>query len=386
MDTPREDAFDDVVALASELCAMPIALFSIVDHDRQWFKSAIGIDISETTRDVSFCGHAILEARRPFVVDDAVDDERFCTNPLVIGGPLIRFYAGVPVVSPSGKPIGTLCVMDHRPRTLTPVQRHALVVLARQIEVQLALRQTVLLHIKAAREKRELTEMIIHDLKSPLASIGPNAEYIAETSGAVEVRLAATDIKDAAHRMHRLVLDVLDTSIAPESGVRLRLAAVDVGALLQDITDKTLGRARGLGTSVEVAPTSHGVTADADVDLIRRVVENLVDNALKYAANGGGCVRLAARDKDGRVEVSVADDGAGIPTADHSRIFHRGARLSETDAAATTSRGLGLRFCAIAVEAHGGRIVVEHNMPRGTLFRFSLPMASLSTPPAPAFH
>lgn len=386
VDTPPEDAFDDVVALASELCDTPIALFSLIDHGRQWFKSAVGIDITETTRNVSFCAYAIAQAHRPFVVDNASDDVRFRDSPLVTGGPRIRFYAGVPVAAPNGKPIGTLCVMDHRTRSLTAVQRHALVVLARQIEAQLALRQTVLLHIKAAREKRELTEMIIHDLKSPLASIGPNAEYIAEVSGAVDVRLAAADIKDAAHRMHRLVLDVLDTSMTVDTGVRLRLGALDIGVLLQDIADQTLGRARGLGTTLDVDPASHGILVDADSDLVRRVVENLLDNALKYAANGGGHVRLAARDKDGRVEVSVSDDGAGIATADHARIFHRGARLSGVDAAASTSRGLGLRFCAIAVEAHGGRIVVEHNRPQGTLFRFTLPAASMSTPPGPAIH
>ncbi len=142
LDTPAEPAFDDIARLAGQLCDTPIALVSLVDADRQWFKARVGLDLSETSRDVSFCAHAI-GSPEVLVVRDTREDERFADNPFVTGDPNIRFYAGAPLMLEPDVSVGTLCVIDHVPRDLTPVQIGALAALARQVSSELKLRRTL---------------------------------------------------------------------------------------------------------------------------------------------------------------------------------------------------------------------------------------------------
>ncbi len=132
LDTVSEQEFDDITLLASQICEVPIALISLIDGDRQWFKSRVGLDATETPRDISFCGHAILD-NTLFEVSNALDDSRFADNPLVTGAPDIRFYAGMPIINSDGLALGTLCVIDNTPNTLTSKQRDTLAILARQV-------------------------------------------------------------------------------------------------------------------------------------------------------------------------------------------------------------------------------------------------------------
>ncbi len=140
LDTPNEPEFDDLVALAAQVCAAPIALVSLVDEHRQWFKASFGLQARQTPREVSFCGHALLE-KDLLVVPDTARDERFADNPLVTGDPGIRFYAGAPLRTADGQTLGTLCVIDRQARELSEAQRRGLLVLSRHVMAQLELRR-----------------------------------------------------------------------------------------------------------------------------------------------------------------------------------------------------------------------------------------------------
>ena len=156
LDTDPEKSFDDLTILASHICQTPVALISLIDSDRQWFKSKRGVDVNETPREVSFCAVAIQQPAL-FVVPDATQDPRFSSNPFVVSDPKIRFYAGAPFTSSEGHPLGTLCVVDVVPRSLTPDQEAALLALSRQVQAQFELRKN-LMELRAALAERDRAE------------------------------------------------------------------------------------------------------------------------------------------------------------------------------------------------------------------------------------
>ena len=199
LDTLPEASFDDIVFLASYICETPGAMVSLVDDDRQWFKAKVGTDLQETSRDHAFCAHAILNPDEIFVVPDAHQDPRFATNPLVRDEPHIRFYAGAPLVSPEGMPLGTLCVVDEVPGYLSPKQTRALAALAREVVVHLELRRMISALTKPLAEMSS-DPMLEPDMKDEIRQASEEA-----SSASALVGQAMERVLEAELRMQNLV-------------------------------------------------------------------------------------------------------------------------------------------------------------------------------------
>lgn len=185
LDTLPEQGYDDITLLASQICRTPIALISLIDDERQWFKSRVGLDASQTPRDISFCAHAIQTPHQTMIVPDAARDPRFASNPFVTAEPNIRFYAGAPLVTPDGLALGTLCVIDTAPRELAPEQQAALEALSRQVMAQLELRYS-LGRMEAQAEERRAVEMALRESEQRFTAFmdnGPAVTFIKDENG-----------------------------------------------------------------------------------------------------------------------------------------------------------------------------------------------------------
>lgn len=380
LDTPPERAFDDLTALASSIAGTPIALVSLIDAGRQWFKSRVGLDSTETPRDIAFCAHAILGSD-PLVVEDATRDPRFAGNPDVVGGERIRFYAGTPLESPGGHRLGTLCVIDRVPRTVSPQVEAALSIIARQVVTQLELRKAGFeLREQSARlaamsrMKDEFVSIVSHELRTPLTAIKGSLQLLIE--GAVDDEDERAHLQAAAlssaERLIRLVNDILDVSKIEAGALQLRRRPVDVRTLVDTAVQGIAEVARAAGVGLRVELDGEPPTIDADADRVVQALVNLMSNAVKVSAQGKTVVIGVARDGAG-VRFDVRDEGPGIPADSMDRLFRKFSQLDSSDARRMGGTGLGLVISQGIVEQHGGRIDVSSRPGAGSTFTIHLP-------------
>ncbi|MCY7375769.1 MAG: PAS domain S-box protein [Pyrinomonadaceae bacterium] len=185
LDTPPEQAYDDIIQLAAEICKTPMAMVSLIDNNRQWFKSKIGLEPAELPRAAAFCSHAILQPDRILLIENAPTDIRFADNPLVTGEPHIRFYAGAPLVARNGEALGTLCVIDKKPRRLSEKQKLSLRVLARQVVAQMELRRTIL-RMRETEAKQDESQKALHESEERFLAFmnnNPAVAYMKDEAG-----------------------------------------------------------------------------------------------------------------------------------------------------------------------------------------------------------
>ncbi|BAY81863.1 periplasmic sensor signal transduction histidine kinase [Calothrix parasitica NIES-267] len=256
LDTPAEKAFDDLTALAAYICDTPISLISLVDENRQWFKSKVGLETIETPRQLALCAHTILQPERILIVPNALEDERFADNPLVISEPNITFYAGAPLVTPDGFAIGTLCAIDNKPRNLNPEQINALQALSRQVISQLELR----INISKLKQNVIHREQVEQNLRHTNKQLTDTLEQLQRT----QVQLIQSEkmsslgemVAGIAHEINNPVnfiyanLDYVNTYVQdlldllslyqqhypnPHSDIKDKTAAVDTEFLAEDL-------------------------------------------------------------------------------------------------------------------------------------------------------
>ena len=378
LDTDGEVAFDDLTLLASHICDVPISLVSLVDDDRQWFKSHHGINISETPREGAFCSHAILQPEQMLIIPDTTKDRRFADSSLVTGDSNVRFYAGAPLVTDDGFALGTLCVLDTQPRELTGQQLNALSALRRQVLAQLELHRNLvelqqknldLLHLN--QEKNDFLGMAAHDLKNPIGAIMGYAEDLRESypelSGA-EILEEVGKIHQLSQRMFGLVTNLLDVN-AIEEQQQLHLQPLQLRPLLQHIICDYQSRA-----AIKEIHLQLDVAVDGDVsghpEAAHQVLDNLISNAIKYSPLKGQ-VDIRVLESNMHWAVAIADRGQGMSEHDQKRLFQKFAKLSARPTGGEHSTGLGLFIVKKLVDAMQATIECKSVLGQGTTFTVS---------------
>jgi signal transduction histidine kinase len=403
LDTLPERAFDDITYLASYICGTPVALITLVDEERQWFKSKIGFNLAETARDISFCAHAIDQTDL-FVIKDATKDERFKDNPLVTSDPHIRFYAGVPLVTTDGHALGTLCVIDRRSRELRPEQIEALRTLSRQVMVQLEvqriaqqlvrtnneLESEVFLRRKAEdalREKtgtaiREMQNRVIHNGK--IADLGRVAAQVAHEvrnplgglllysmhlKNKVSGKLSGGELNileniiDTINRLKTITEQIMDYA----RPVNLNLQWLDLNSVINGILQLLEPKisANKVETVIELDPEC--ISCPFDEALLYSALTNLTLNAIE-AMPEGGTLKLRTKKRDGLVRITIIDSGSGMTQEQVNKTYE--------PFYSTKAKGLGLGMSGALkiIEHHKGNIRIDSNIGEGTQIIVELPI------------
>lgn len=374
LDTPPEEAFDTLVDLAQRITACPIALVSLVDDGRQWFKARVGLDVEATPREVSFCRY-VVESDEELVVPDANDDPRFTArHPLVAGPPNVRFYAGFPLRTEARYVVGTLCVIDRVPRTLTESELGSMRSLARQASLVLEHRRALFEIDNRARVEARIVAMLTHELRTPLTSIQASLRMLSSGVGG-EVDDRAKDMLRLAdrnaQRLGRLVDDFLELSKIAADKLVLDRTNVDLTALLDEAITADAPYADRHNVELGREGTNVPCTVLVDAHRIRQVLDNLVSNACKFATKS---VTVGLLD-DGETGFFVRDDGPGIAPEFRDELFGRFTQHGGSKGGS----GLGLHVAMRIVNLHGGAIDFVCPESGGTIFRVSLPRGAAST-------
>ncbi len=379
LDTPAEDRFDRITRIAQQVFDVPISLVSLVDENRQWFKACIGLDVLETPRDVSFCGHSIL-GEDVFVVPDTFLDKRFADNPLVTGGPKIRFYAGAPLTSPEGEKVGTLCVISPEPRQIQPDEHQLLLDLAGLVEQELfyaEISQARESATSANRAKTMFLANMTHEIRTPVNAIIGSSELLDLNGLDPDQAELVNTIHCASESLLSLVNGVLDMTKIEEGMLDIEQSTFWLHNLLGDALRMIAVTAETKGVTV-AAEIGDGldVSVTGDSCRILQVLLNLLQNAVKFT--DVGTVTLSAEvvfngPKQVIARFEVTDTGIGIAP---DRLIHVFRPFQQAEASTTRrfgGTGLGLSISRELVQLMGGELLASSKVDQGSTFWFELP-------------
>jgi two-component sensor histidine kinase len=311
LDTPREADFDEVVEVASAICGTPISVINLIDQGRQWFKAEVGLGVRETPLDSSICAHAILQPGL-FIVPDTTQDRRFADNPLVTGDPHLRFYAGALLETPEGFPLGTVCVLDYKPRNLDDTQKAFLRLMANQVMKLLELRRLAAAEHSArlraeemVREKETLMREGDHRLMNSL--------QLVQSILSLQSRSAATaDVKAQLDMAGNRVLAI--ATIHKQLHLTGSMEEVDISDFLRRLCESLKQTAPAQIDAINLAAEPIVVPTDLASGLGLLVAE-LVTNSFKYAYQAGehGPVAVGFKAFGSGWRLEVSDEGRGLP-------------------------------------------------------------------------
>jgi signal transduction histidine kinase len=377
LDTEAEKIFDDLTQLAAQTCNTPITLISLIDSNRQWFKSKVGLGAEETSRDIAFCAHAIHQ-KGVFEVEDTLQDKRFFDNPLVTSAPHIRFYAGTPLVSPDGHAIGTLCVIDDKPNKLTQDQRQALEVLGRSVISQMELRKKIK-ELKLANEhKTEFLSNMSHELRTPLNAIIGFSHLMLDDIKHHTLPAKFSEyighIDYSGRRLLSVVNSVIDLNKIEAGMMQVQIEIVCLREYIKNLEGMLAITANEKDVEFSVYISEHLPTHLAiDQAKISQIITNLVHNAIKFT-DSGKWVKVEISHNNEKLVITVADQGEGISSVDQTKLFSKFQQVGQ--AKSSEGSGLGLSITRGLVEILGGTINVLSTLGSGSIFKVMLPQLS----------
>lgn len=379
LDTLPDNAFDDATKLVSYICGVPIAHISFIDESRQWFKSEIGIGISEVPREISFCRYTILESKM-VEINDTFKNDRFKDDPNVRGGFNVRFYAGVPLTTPDGYNIGTLCAVDHVTKELNEDQRNALRIVAKHVISQLELgTKNVQLDAqkkiaeRAVLAKDSFLANMSHEIRTPLNAIIGFTDLLAQTKLNAVQRDYINSVQIAGENLLLIVNDILDLS-KMESG-NLTIEAVPFNL------KNTLKHVYNLLKIKVPKEVEFNLFLDADMPemvigdegRLNQILVNLIGNALKFTHEGEVTVSVKMIEETENhytLKFSVKDTGIGIPPKKLKTIFERFTQAEDSTTRKFGGTGLGLNIVKQLIELQNAEINVKSEQNKGSEFFF----------------
>jgi len=375
-DTQNEKEFDDLAALASVLCDVPIALITFIGSEIQTFKSHHGTDLTQNFRQMSFCTHTIASDEGLMIVPDTRLDERFSDNPVVTGPTQIAFYAGVSLVNEDGYPLGTICVFDQKANTLSDNQVQALKTLGQQIIDKLELRRKVSLLEKTNHDLlnantliQKFASMAAHDIKNPLSNILMSSQTLKMRHEKQQfdgcLRLVDLTISSTKNLIS-LVDEMLDYSKSPSS-----LLTNKKKFILNNLLNKIIGLLP-LPAGIKITLPADNQEIFTSVIALDQIVLNLLSNAIRY--NDKEIVEITIRFEQDDIfyKLEIEDNGIGIPAEYLDRIFGMNFTLGNTDRNNNKGTGIGLSTVKELVTALEGNVYVKSTPGSGSTFYIAI--------------